>query len=76
MIKGLNILDVSEIVPKQEIGWLEAKLSPLVMSKLQSYIKTAKEQGRAQLSKMPDKTLYLEDKDDWFYQTVLTVSED
>jgi hypothetical protein len=72
MIKGLNILDVSEIVPKQYVGWLEAKLSPLVMTKLQSYIKTAKEQGKAQLSQMPEKVLYLEDKDDWFYQTVLT----
>ena len=72
MIKGLNIVDVSEIVPKQEIGWLEIKLSPFVMTKLQSYIETAKEQGETQLSQLPDKTLYLNDKDGWFYQTVLS----
>ena len=62
----------SAMTPPQPVGWLEVELSPVIMTRLQSYIKTAKEQGEDQLSQMPEKVLYLEDKDDWFYQTVLT----
>ena len=64
----------SAMTPPQPVGWLEIELSPVVMTRLQSYIKTAEENPETvnnQLAGNISKSLNLEDKDGWFYQTVL-----
>jgi len=64
----------SAMVPPQPVGWLEVELSPVIMTRLQSYIKTAEENPEIvsnQLAGNISKSLNLEDKDGWFYQTVL-----
>jgi len=65
---------VSARVPEQPVGWLETELPKLVMSRLQSYIETAEKNPtilNGDLAGNISKSLNLEDKDDWFYKTVL-----
>jgi hypothetical protein len=65
---------VSTKVPEEPIGWLETELPKSVMSRLQSYIETAEKNPTIlndDLAGNISKSLTLEDKDDWFYKTVL-----
>jgi len=75
MIRGEKIeFKVSAMTPVPPVGWLEIELSPFIMTKLQSYIKTAKENPETvndQLAGNISKSLNLKDKNGWFYQTVL-----
>ena len=74
MIKGLNILDIQSKVPEQYVGWLEVKLGQSVMTRLESYIETAKETPESvnkQLAGNISESRNLEDIDDWLYQAVL-----
>ena len=79
MIENLNVDDLSEItlnarVPKQPTGWLETNLPKSVMSGLQSYIESAKKNPRDANSTLAgniSKSLFLEDKNNWFFETIL-----
>ena len=65
---------VSTKVPEEPIGWLETELPKSVMSRLQSYIETAKKNPISMndtLAGNISKSLNLEDKDDWFFNTIL-----
>jgi len=56
------------------VGWLEIELSRFVMVRLQDYIETAKKNPVShndQLAGNISKSLTLEDKDNWFFQTIL-----
>ena len=71
----LEIL-VSSKVPEELIGWLETELPKPVMSRLQSYIETAKKNPISlndDLAGNISKSLTLKDKDDWFFKTILLV---
>ena len=66
--------EITAKVPKPSIGWLETKLPKSVMSRLQSYIETAKKNPvnyNSHLAGNISKSLTLKDKDNWFFQTVL-----
>jgi len=61
---------VSTKVPEEPIGWLETELPKSVMSRLQSYIETAKNNPinwNKELAGNISKSLILEDKDGWFF---------
>ena len=65
---------VSTKVPEEPIGWLETELPKSVMSRLQSYIETAKKNPISlndDLAGNISKSLTLKDKDDWFFKTIL-----
>ncbi|SVB02154.1 uncharacterized protein METZ01_LOCUS155008 [marine metagenome] len=65
---------VSSKVPEELIGWLETELPKSVMSRLQSYIETAKKNPISlndDLAGNISKSLTLKDKDDWFFKTIL-----
>jgi hypothetical protein len=67
-------LKVATGVPNQPTGWLETELPKSIMSKLQSYIETAKNNPinwNNELAGNISKSLTLEDKDDWFLENVL-----
>jgi hypothetical protein len=69
------ILDIHPKVPEQYEGWLEIKLSKPVMKKLWNYIETARKipgTVNEQLAGNISESRNLEDKDDWFYQAVLS----
>jgi len=70
----LEIL-VSSKVPEELIGWLETELPKPVMSRLQSYIETAKKDDTKSIKKdlagNISKSLTIEDKGNWFFQSVL-----
>ena len=56
------------------VGWLEIELSRFVMVRLQDYIETAKKNpinANDTLAGNISKSLFLEDKDNWFFQTIL-----
>jgi hypothetical protein len=62
-------------IPEETVGWLELELPKSVMMRLQSYIETAKKNPvnyNDQLAGNISKSLALEDKDNWFFQTILT----
>ena len=70
----MNEIKIEATVPKQLVGWLEIELSKSVMMRLQSYIETAKKNPvnyNSSLVGNISKSLLIEDKDDWFFQTVL-----
>jgi len=65
---------VSTKVPEEPVGWLETELPKSVMSRLQSYIETAKKNPTSwndNLAGNISKSLTLEDKDRWFFKTIL-----
>ena len=69
----MNEIKISTKVP-DNIGWLETELPKSVMMRLQSYIETAKKNPvnyNDQLAGNISKSLTLEDKDNWFFETVL-----
>ena len=66
--------EVIERFPDNPIGWLEIKLPKIVMTKLESYIETAKNDPinfNSSLAGNLSKSLTLEDKDNWFFNNVL-----
>ena len=65
---------VSTKVPEELVGWLETELPKSVMLNLQSYIETAKKNPinwNNELAGNISKSLILEDKDGWFFNTIL-----
>ena len=67
-------LEITPIVLNQLVGWLKTELPKTVMTRLQSYIETAKKDSVIYNSKLAGnitKSLLIEDKDSWFFQTVL-----
>ena len=68
-------LEVKTVSPKDPAGWLETRLPKSVMNRLQSYIETAKKNPVNYNSKLVgqiSKSLVIEDKDNWFFNTILT----
>ena len=66
--------EAKAVAPDQPVGWLETKLSKTVMMRLQSYIETAKNNPinwNHELAGNISKSLLIEDKDNWFFQTIL-----
>jgi hypothetical protein len=66
--------EISPKIPEQRIGWLETILPKSAMMKLESYIETAKKNPvnyNAKLVGNISKSLTIEDKDNWFFQSVL-----
>jgi len=62
-------------VPDEPVGWLETELPKSVMKRLQSYIETAKKNPTSMNSTLAgniSKSLTLEDKDNWFFQNILS----
>ena len=62
------------VIPEQPVGWLEAVLPKSAMRRLQNYIEVAKKNSidwNAQLVGNISKSLFMEDKDDWFFKTIL-----
>ena len=60
--------------PEKPSGWLEVELPNFVMTKLQSYIESAKKNPESSSSNLVgniSKSLYMKDKDDWFFRKVL-----
>ena len=67
-------LEIVARVPEQPVGWLEIGLPKLVMTRLQSYIKTAKKNPinvNNTLAGNISKSLELKDIDNWFLHTIL-----
>ena len=67
-------VEVVARIQRPSIGWLETKLPKSVMTKLESYIETAKKNpidASHNLAGNISKSLDLEDKDNWFYETIL-----
>ena len=74
MRPGVQRNHVSAKVPEEPVGWLETELPKPVMSRLQSYIETAKKNPTSlnnDLAGNISKSLTLKDKDDWFFKTIL-----
>jgi len=66
--------EIKEQRPEAPVGWLETTLPKTVMMRLQNYIETAKKDPkgmRDDLAGNISKSLSIEDKDNWFFQTVL-----
>ena len=70
-----NVFEIKEQRPVAPIGWLETSLPKNVMKRLQNYIETAKKDTtktiKEDLAGNISKSLVLEDKDNWFFQSVL-----
>jgi len=69
----MNEIKITPRVPTG-VGWLEIELSKFVMTRLQNYIEKAKEnpvRHNQELAGNISKSLELEDKDNWFYNTIL-----
>ena len=67
--------EVTARIPKQPFGWLEMELPKTVMTRLQSYIETEKinpVNHNAQLAGNISESFLIKDKDNWFFQTILT----
>ena len=65
---------VSTKVPEEPVGWLETELPKPVMSRLQSYVETARQNPinwNKELAGNISKSLILEDRDGWFFKTIL-----
>ena len=70
----MDELEVVAKVPEERVGWLETQLSKTAMMRLQSCIETAKKNPIShndQLAGNISKSLLLEDKDNWFFHTIL-----
>ena len=68
-------LKVKVVSPKDPAGWLETNLPKSVMEILQSYIETAKKNPiniNNELVGNISKSLLIEDKDNWFFNNILT----
>ena len=70
-----NVFEIKEQRPIAPVGWLETTLPKTVMKRLQNYIETAKKDPKSlnnDLAGNISKSLVIEDKDNWFFQTILT----
>ena len=68
-------IKVAAAVPESPVGWLETQLPKSVMKRLQSYIKTAKNNPinwNHELAGNISKSLLIEDKDNWFLENFLS----
>ena len=68
-------LKIALKLPEEPVGWIETKLPKSVMKILQSYIETAKKNPinwNHELAGNISKSLLIEDKDNWFFETILT----
>ena len=71
------IESIKNITPQEYYGWLEIELSKDVLMRLWDYIETAKKNpidANYKLAGNISKSLDLEDKDNWFFNTILTPS--
>ena len=71
------IKSIKNIIPQECYGWLEIELSKSVMSGLWGYIETAKKnpiKHNHLLAGNISKSLTLKDKDNWFFNTILSQS--
>ncbi len=71
----MNEIKIEARVPDQPVGWLETELPKSVIKRLQSYIETAKKNPISMNSTLAgniSKSLSLEDKDNWFFQNILS----
>ena len=70
-----NVFEIKEQRPIAPVGWLETSLPKSVMSRLQNYIETAKKDDTKTIKKdlagNISKSLSIEDKDNWFFQSVI-----
>ena len=69
-----NVFEIKEQRPIAPVGWLETSLPKSVMKRLQNYIATAKKDPKNiknDLAGNISKSLSIEDKDNWFFQSVL-----
>ena len=69
-----NVFEIKEQRPIAPVGWLETTLPKTVMKRLQNYIETAKKDPKTikkDLAGNISKSLTIEDKDNWFFQSVL-----
>ena len=70
-----NTFEIKEQRPIAPVGWLDTTLPKSVMKRLQSYIETAKKDDtktiKEDLAGNISKSLSIEDKDNWFFQSVL-----
>ena len=70
----MDKFDVFTKIPEEPLGWLETKLPNSVMERLQNYIEVAKKNPtnvKATLAGNISKSLSIEDKDNWFFETIL-----
>ena len=73
MINNIGLKIVPKL-PEESIGWLQTELPKIVMLRLQNYIETAGKNPKdwgSHLAGNISKSLLMEDKDRWFFQTVL-----
>jgi len=71
-----EMMIVSAKAPTELGGWLETQLPELTMKRLQEYIETAKKDpilNNSMLAGNITKSLVLKDKDDWFFQNILSI---
>jgi len=67
-------LKITSASPKEPVGWIATDLPKSVMTRLESYIEHAKEASsnlNSGLAGNISKSLNLEDKDNWFFETIL-----
>ena len=71
-----EMMMVSPKAPTEPAGWLETQLPESTMKRLQEYIETAKKDpilNNSMLAGNISKSLVLKDKDDWFFQNILSI---
>ena len=69
-----NTFEIKEQRPIATVGWLETSLPKTVMKRLKSYIETAKKDPKTikkDLAGNISTSLSIEDKDNWFFQSIL-----
>jgi hypothetical protein len=69
-----ELFKVTPQIPEEPVGWLNANLSKSVMSRLWGYIETAKKNPINYNDKLVgniSKSLLINDKDNWFFKTIL-----
>jgi hypothetical protein len=74
MIEEKVKFEITASTPKEPVGWIETDLPKSVMTRLESYIEHAKEASsnlNSGLAGNISKSLNLEDKDNWFFKTIL-----
>ena len=67
-------LETSALLPAAHIGWIETQLPKTAMMRLENYIDAAKKDPinhNGQLAGNISKSLLIEDKDGWFFQTIV-----
>jgi hypothetical protein len=65
------ITELNAFVPPT-LGWLSMKLDPIVIKRLNKYVKESKIKWNHTLAGNINKSSYLEDTDEWFWKNVLS----